>query len=710
MKQVCLPSNYPRTLGATRLCLKPGIRGLIAGLLLALGSTALVAQPALRVTPIPEGFRVSWPLSASDYMLQGAALLDPQSWRDIPGSPEIVGEEFTMVINHESEERFFRLANLPLPTRLPTLRAASDTAFSAAQLAALLEALGADPRQTQSDERGLIFFLDPQRFQAIPSLEVTDPELIKRLQAEGEDQGEGFLVEAFDMEGLKKHRPMPAKAAIQAALESFKSAGLFPKEARSVPSHSRLALLDLKGEPLMDEVLLDTQVNLEMYHKGIPLTGPGARIAMSFDGAGKATQLLFSFRPLEEGPEVPLLDEKTAMERCASLFPRGARVFKPRLMYYTPSVLESTGQAIIPCYECAASVNQQGMETDLVRRMIPATAADAFLPAIQLTAKLDGRTVTAQAVVTGGLPPYRFHWLSTSADLGDLPEDASEIQYVVGSLNESRGTERLTVVVTDANGVEASAFADLGMAGIPPPSGVVMGPEPIGGVTDFGVERAVSDLGSGIQSGFINRFKKSALLRFNWSGTSPWERDFRQGGTGLDHLYVDNVDLTLYIGHGWPGGFTFESTQDDDAIVPSDVVGAWGNNDLEWLCLVSCQVLKWSSDGKNVVQRWGPAFDRLHMLLGFDTNAYDWSGFGGRFANYALGWDLGFVTLPPLPVRQAWFLAKRDEQPASVVAGAMGPIGPSNVSNCNEYFWGKGPTGPDISKANIQGWWVLYYQ
>jgi hypothetical protein len=278
--------------------------------------------------------------------------------------------------------------------------------------------------------------------------------------------------------------------------------------------------------------------------------------------------------------------------------------------------------------------------------------------------------------------------------LSDIPEDSSTVQYLVGSPNESRGNEVLQVIVTDANGIQAAAAADLGSAAlqVSPMTGPVMGPEPIGGVTDFGVERAVSDMGSGIQSGFINRFKQSALLRFNWTGLASWERDFKQGGTGLDHLYVDNVDLTLYIGHGWSGGFTFEGAQDDGSIVPNDVIGAWGNNDLEWLCLVSCQVLKWN-DGKNVVQRWGPAFDRLHMLLGFDTNAYDWSGFGGRFAGYTLGLDLGFINLPPLPIRHSWFLAKRDQQPASVVAGAMGPIGPNNVSNCNEYFWGKGPTG-----------------
>jgi len=140
--------------------------------------------------------------------------------------------------------------------------------------------------------------------------------------------------------------------------------------------------------------------------------------------------------------------------------------------------------------------------------------------------------------------------------------------------------------------------------------------------------------------------------------------------------------------------------------VPEDAAATWGTGDMEWLCLVSCQVMKWSSGGKNVVERWGGTFNRLHMLLGFESNANDWPDFGSTFAIYAQG----YFSIPAVPIRKAWFLAKRDAQPADKIAAAMGPIGPGGVTNCDEYFWGQGKTGPDISKAKIQGWWVLYYQ
>jgi hypothetical protein len=233
----------------------------------------------------------------------------------------------------------------------------------------------------------------------------------------------------------------------------------------------------------------------------------------------------------------------------------------------------------------------------------------------------------------------------------------------------------------------------------------------IGGVTDFGCERGVSDLGAANQSGFVNRFLSEGVTkRFNWSGLSAWERDFKEGPTGLDHLYTDNADIVFYIGHGWGGGITFESSQDDGDLLYTDVVNDWGNVDLEWMSLLSCEVLAESTGGKMWYQRWSPAFNGLHLLLGFETTAYDWHAFGGRYADYMLGRNLGFATLPPFPVRTSWFQAKAEEQPSSVVSVVMGVIGPSGISNYDDYFWGQGPVGPDLRGANIRGYWRVRYQ
>ena len=37
----------------------------------------------------------------------------------------------------------------------------------------------------------------------------------------------------------------------------------------------------------------------------------------------------------------------------------------------------------------------------------------------------------------------------------------------------------------------------------------------------------------------------------------------------------------------------------------------------------------------------------------------------------------------------------------------MGVIGPGGLANLNDYWWGKGPTGPDIRGTDIHGYWMV---
>ena len=173
---------------------------------------------------------------------------------------------------------------------------------------------------------------------------------------------------------------------------------------------------------------------------------------------------------------------------------------------------------------------------------------------------------------------------------------------------------------------------------------------------------------------------------------------------------MDNADIVFYIGHGNGGGFTFESNHDDGNLTYTDAAGAWGDIDLEWLALLSCEVLKADYGGQRWWQRWGPSFDGLHLLLGFETNAHDWPAFGGTFADWTLGKHIGPFILPAMPVRLSWFLAKAEQQPAADIAVAMGVIGPAGLSNYNDYFWGKGPVGPDVRGGDIHGYWRVTFQ
>ena len=120
---------------------------------------------------------------------------------------------------------------------------------------------------------------------------------------------------------------------------------------------------------------------------------------------------------------------------------------------------------------------------------------------------------------------------------------------------------------------------------------------------------------------------------FDWRGFAAFEKDFKsQALGGWDHNYVDNVDAQWYTGHGSANGITFKSSVDDKTLSPNEA--RWGDRDLEWMQLESCQVLRDTNGTHDYFSRWGGAVDGLHILNGFHTNAYCvGGGTGGTFAS-----------------------------------------------------------------------------
>jgi hypothetical protein len=200
---------------------------------------------------------------------------------------------------------------------------------------------------------------------------------------------------------------------------------------------------------------------------------------------------------------------------------------------------------------------------------------------------------------------------------------------------------------------------------------------------------------------------KGIATAFDWRGFAAFEKDFKDASLGgWDNYYVDNVDAQWYTGHGWSGGFTFKSAVDDTSVVPADA--RWGNGDLEWMQLESCQVLRDTNGWHDYFGRWGGTVDGLHMLNGFHTNAYCvGGGTGGTFASYLFPRKILWWTLPALTVRNAWAQMAIDKEPSGVVYRSMGNIGYGGVTNIGDFFWGQGPTGPDITVAGRIGQWSI---
>lgn len=198
-------------------------------------------------------------------------------------------------------------------------------------------------------------------------------------------------------------------------------------------------------------------------------------------------------------------------------------------------------------------------------------------------------------------------------------------------------------------------------------------------------------------------------VAFDWRGYTAWEKDFKEPSLGgNDSTYVDNVDAAWYTGHGWPGGFTFKANVTDRWIVPEDA--RWGNRDLEWLQLESCQVLRDTTGTLDYFSRWRQVFQGLHMLNGFHTNAYCVGGGTGRtFAEYLFPKEFLWWTLRPAQrVRVAWAKMAIEKEPRGVVYRSMGPWRVSDgVSSINDYFWGQGPVSPDLPVGPGVGLWSV---
>jgi hypothetical protein len=196
--------------------------------------------------------------------------------------------------------------------------------------------------------------------------------------------------------------------------------------------------------------------------------------------------------------------------------------------------------------------------------------------------------------------------------------------------------------------------------------------------------------------------------------------DFIDAPTGNNDLVVDSADITFYAGHGNPNVITFTSIfgQPDTPtglLFNTDVNRCWGNRQQEWLALLSCEVLaQYDGDSHLAFQRWGPAFDGLHLMLGFSSEAWSRSitGIGGD--SFETVFVKGMAGQNPwvLTIQQAWFDAALTTGPLFQSGGVgdpavLGPIAAGGVWDLGDAWWGVGPVGPRIRAGNIRGWYYL---
>jgi hypothetical protein len=524
----------------------------------------------------------------------------------------------------------------------------------------------------------------------------------QRLVATGKDEsGRPTASQALDTRALAALKPIGAEEALDRASKLTELIGLTSDlEAHPKVSHAQLTLSDRAGR-VTSEHALDTTVSHSFQLAGLPATGQGAKLRITFGPDGNVTQLSSTLRKLERAGEEPIIPSDEARKACEKLYDSGVRQGEPTLGYLLPAL--GAVETIYPVYTC----NPSSETGDQAHRQVP--AIEGIGPKAAIRVSRSGEKVLGQVAAAAGDGSV-YKWSSSSTVLSG--DEGEEIAYERRPRGKVAG-ETLTLEVTDRNGLSATASVTLDGDGDASaettPGGGGFGKLAVG-PTDVGIEQTVDEWQCAQDSaiGFKSVMAAHGInTAFDWRGWSAWEKDFKDVSKGgLDHIYVDNVDATWYTGHGWSGGFTFKSSVDDTEVTPGDA--RWGDRDLEWLQLESCQVLRDTNGMHDYFSRWGGAVDGMHILNGFHTNAWCiGGGTGGTFAAYLFPRQILFWTLPAMTVRNAWAQMAIDKEPSGVVYRSMGNIASGGVTNIGDFFWGQGPTGPDISVAGRVGQWSI---
>ena len=652
-------------------------------------------------------------------------------------------------------------------SRLPVYRVVA-TGIQEPEARRLAEALRI-PSEGLVWRDGEASFVDRERYLAVPNVAIEDREIVARFtKATTNHHPEiPIAVSGIDYAALDRHVPFAEDAALRSATDALDSAGLTPASARPMVGHTvftTVAIGPSGKEQEQREVLLDTKVSYRFTVDGYPLVGPGAQIQMSFGAEGNVTRLVHATRTLEPGPSVAIIDAETMRHRLACSLPDDAEV-DVRLVYLAPSLRNALNGApywrpseVIPWYAVTVTrtvthPGRAGHPLISRVRLIPATDDTRFVPSVTIEAdSVDGSRVVGRARAAGGTPPYSFLWAGSNPAASVERGEAVSYEPVTRDLREvipaqsMARIEHVAVTVVDANGVSAQATTSLPVTARPAPdthNSVTYGcesPNDPGAWTGDRIawQNAMSTFGGGSE-------------RFCWLADSSWPGDYIEPtppGTLDSHPWIDGdadysnwgintANIVFYIGDSAPDCFAemypgatpadYNTDQGGWVLMPTDpatvqigsqyydvaYAGSWGaphpNDQLQWLPMYACNLLENDATWPSPWLRWGPAFNGLHSLLAFHTEAYDSNSFVSDFSIGFLGFPIFFE---PQTIVQAWLNAANATDIGT--PAAMGPIVNLDIdgftfgiSDYGDYYWGKGTVGPTLPQELVNGSWYI---
>lgn len=142
-----------------------------------------------------------------------------------------------------------------------------------------------------------------------------------------------------------------------------------------------------------------------------------------------------------------------------------------------------------------------------------------------------------------------------------------------------------------------------------------------------------------------NFLKHFTYDQYYWSKDFCWENS--------NDVYVDNMDIAVFAGHGSPWYFVGTDNQGVDLrYVSNGADDGYGDDDAEFVAFQSCAVVPSPLDSSSWAYNWtrsSGAFEGLHQAMGFRNSSYqstdqDVTNIWGIYTKYGYGvWQSWFT-------------------------------------------------------------------
>lgn len=225
--------------------------------------------------------------------------------------------------------------------------------------------------------------------------------------------------------------------------------------------------------------ILHYHVNYGIELGGMPVTGPGAQIAVtisSIDAIPTIVGFDWNWRDVEIADTVPLIEYDSLL----AMHGISPDIVKSHTLAYYAGPDDDNEDYLFPVYEMELEIEDDDGEPTQV---LPKLSATEFTPVATITSPADGATfrsdeqITFSCSVANGTAPYTYNWTSNYG--GVLGDEAMFVAAYAnsgaqtGRMNEETPAEEdsihtITLTVVDENGLISRDFVSITITEPPP--------------------------------------------------------------------------------------------------------------------------------------------------------------------------------------------------------------------------------------------------